>query len=190
METKNPLFDSRYKPLPTEAADLCIQASAPPRLQAHLTLVHDTATKLVEQLTATFPDPAFDQQAILFGAATHDIGKAIHPQELTQPGKNHEQAGRDLLTKMGVSADRARFAYTHANWNQPGTTPEDLIVALADNCWKGKRVDELETKLVDLLSQSTGNPPWACYAQLDEILESLARHADERLAWQQTFSAD
>jgi putative nucleotidyltransferase with HDIG domain len=190
MDTKNPLFDCCYKPLPTDAANLCAQTSAPPRLVAHLILVHDTAAKLVDQLIATFPDLAFDQQAVLFGAATHDIGKATHRQELTQPGKNHEQAGRELLTKMGSSADRARFAYTHGNWNQPGTTPEDLIVALADNCWKGKRVDELETKFSELLSRSTGNPPWACYAQLDEILESLAQGADERLARQQTFSAD
>lgn len=89
---------------------------------------------------------------------------------------------------MGISEDRARFAYTHGNWNTAQNVAiEDLLVALADNCWKGKRVDELETKTVDFLGSVSGKPTWDCYAVLDDILSSLAVDADARLEWQRQF---
>jgi hypothetical protein len=65
---------------------------------------------------------------------------------------------------------------------------EDLIVALADNCWKGKRVDELESLVVSQIALATGKEPWEVFSALDEIIGKLASKADARLAWQAQFS--
>jgi hypothetical protein len=137
-----------------------------------------------------FPGLKFDADSVFFGAATHDIGKAIYPEELTGPGKSHEEEGAVLLKKHGVSVERARFAYTHGNWkNDPSARIEDLLVALADNCWKGKRIPELEAEAVTSVSIMTGKESWEVFAALDNILTELASDADERLAWQAKFSA-
>ena len=184
----NPFSNSDYRPFPSEVAKLLERVSAPPRLVAHLILVHDVASKLADGIAQCFPSVAFDRHAVLFGAATHDIGKALDRSELTQPGKRHEERGVELLREMAIPDDRARFAYTHGNWSSGrDITLEDLLVALADNCWKGKRVDELESKTVELLSSASGEAAWTCYAELDEILGSLAADADSRLAWQAAF---
>lgn len=154
-------------------------------------LVHDVAAKLVERLSQAFPNASFDKDAVLFCAATHDIGKAIDTAELTQPGSSHEERGKELLLRMGVDESRARFAYTHGNWSAPDNIRlEDLIVALADKCWKGTRVDDLETRAVGFLSLASGKSEWDCFADLDEILTSLAADADTRLAWQRGFRAE
>lgn len=62
------------RPLPPEAEKLCRLLSAPPRLITHLTLVHDAACDLVVGVQQKFPTLAFDRVAVLFGAATHDLG--------------------------------------------------------------------------------------------------------------------
>lgn len=180
----------RYKPLPDDALKICQVVNAPPRLIAHLTLVHDVACKLVTYIQNAFPDIELDKGSVFFGAATHDMGKAVCPEELTGPGKSHEMQGADLMKKLGVSAQRARFAFSHGNWDgNPAIKIEDLLVALADNCWKGKRVSELETKVVDVIARTTGNDHWQVFAVLDDILQKLAADADHRLAWQAQFPA-
>lgn len=184
----DPLVNSYFRPLPSDVISLLSRVSASPRLIAHLILVHDVASRLVEEITHTFPDVPFDKDAVLYGAATHDLGKTIHVEELFQAGKAHEQRGFDLLQEMGVSAERARFAFTHGNWEAlENVGLEDLLVALADNCWKGKRPEQLESRTVDLLSAISGRPAWDCYSELDDILGSLAADADDRLAWQGEF---
>jgi putative nucleotidyltransferase with HDIG domain len=186
---ENPLSNPVYRRLPPEAVILLRQVSAPPRLVAHLIVVHDVASSLVERICEAFPRLALDREAVLFGASIHDLGKSIYRSELVEPGKEHEKRGVELLRGMGVSEDRARFAFTHGNWGTAeNITLEDLVVALADNCWKGKRVDELEARAVELLSSASGKPAWICFADLDEILEYLAQGADERLAWQGAYS--
>lgn len=187
----DPLANSDFRPLPSDVVTLLSRMSAPPRLFAHLILVHDVASSLVEQITHTFPNVPFDKDAVLYGAATHDFGKTVHVEELVQPGKVHEQHGLDLLQEMGVSAERARFAFTHGNWEAlENVGLEDLLVALADNCWKGKRPEQLESRTVDLLSSISGRPTWDCYSELDEILGALAADADKRLSWQGEFDTE
>lgn len=114
--------------LPPEVADLLVELVAPPRLAAHLRAVHDVAHQLVDLFAERHPALVFDRAAVLFGAATHDIGKVIHVAELSGPGSAHEEAGRELLIARGVGADRARFAGTHASWTAPGIGTEDLLV--------------------------------------------------------------
>ncbi len=45
----------RPRPLPAVAKDLCDKLQAPPRLVAHLTLVHDAAIEIVAELRLRFP---------------------------------------------------------------------------------------------------------------------------------------
>ncbi len=45
------------EPLPSEVADLLSQLDAPPRLAAHLTLVHDIACKLTARLVPVQAEP-------------------------------------------------------------------------------------------------------------------------------------
>ena len=155
---------------------------------AHLILVHDLAGKLVKEIARLWLDADFDWGRVLFGAATHDIGKAVYPEELVAPGHKHERKGTELLEEYGVPKSWARFAYTHANWkDEPTITLEDMLVALADNLWKGKRLAELEDRFVKTVCASTGKETWEVFAEFDQICESLASEADARLAWQAGF---
>ena len=177
-----------YKPLPRQAQELCREVGAPPRLVAHLILVHDCAYGIVTEMKKQFPDLQLDEDAILFGAATHDVGKAIHEEELSAPGRKHEAEGRDVLKKIGIPDNLARFAWTHANWqNDDGLPLEDLFVALADNCWKGRRVSELEGRVVQNIAGRVSREGWEVFAALDDILQQVASDADDRLAWQASF---
>ncbi|MEV5907149.1 HD domain-containing protein [Streptomyces sp. NPDC052127] len=176
--------DPALRPLPAEVAALLDEVGAPPRLVAHLRAVHDVAARLVEWAGRHCPALAVDREAVLFGAATHDIGKTLHPDELSGPGARHEAAGRELLLAHGVRPEAARFAGTHATWGTPGATVEDLLVSLADKVWKNKRVADLEDLVVAELSRAGGRPVWQEFLDLDEFLTALGEGADQRLAWQ------
>ncbi|MFD5425131.1 HD domain-containing protein [Streptomyces sp. NPDC127084] len=175
------------RPLPAQVADLLRALQAPPRLAAHLRAVHDVAHRLLDWTGRHCPGLAVDRDAVLFGAATHDIGKTLYPAELSGPGSAHEEAGRALLLSHGFSRDLARFAATHASWAAPGTPVEDLLVSTADKIWKGKRVPELEDLLVARVAEATGRERWAEFMALDELLTAIAAGADERLAFQSSF---
>ncbi|MFF7443948.1 HD domain-containing protein [Streptomyces sp. NPDC008122] len=179
--------DPPLHPLPRAAADLLRTLDAPPRLAAHLRAVHDVARQLVGWVEERCPDLAVDRGAVLFGAATHDIGKVVHPAELSGPGSLHEEAGRELLAAHGFAPELARFAATHATWTDPGATVEDLLVGTADKIWKNKRVPALEDLVVARLTEATGRPRWEEFLALDELLERLGAGADRRLAYQAAF---
>ena len=173
-------------PLPAEVQRLCIELKAPPRLLAHLILVHDVAVDLVEGLLEQFPKLDFDKQAVLFGAASHDLGKVLHPNELTGPGSQHEQDGPVLLEQHGIPLPLVRFARTHGAWSREEVPLEDLLVGLSDTVWKGQRIEELESQLVDRIAAETGTDKWQVFAALDAILDEIASKGDERLAWQRS----
>ncbi|MEU5537316.1 HD domain-containing protein [Streptomyces sp. NPDC020362] len=177
-------FDPPLRPLPERATELLARVDAPPRLVAHLRAVHDVAAQLVGWVQRHCPGLEFDARAVLFGAATHDIGKAVHPAELSGPGARHEEAGRELLLEHGVEAGLARFAGTHASWTASGTGVEDLLVSLADKAWKGKRVPELEDLVVARLAAADGRAVWEWFMELDETLTRIGEGADRRLAYQ------
>jgi hypothetical protein len=174
------LTESSLRPLPGTAAELLRALDAPPRLGAHLRVVHDVAWSLTDVLGRRRPDLEFDTTAVLFGAATHDIGKVLHVAELSAPGRRHEEAGRDLLLRYGVPAHLARFAGSHGSWDAPEATLDDLLVSLADKVWKAARVPDLEERV----GAHLGGPPWEAYLVLDDVLQELAAGADERLAFQ------
>ncbi|WP_416969014.1 HD domain-containing protein [Streptomyces sp. 4F14] len=158
------------------------ETTDPPLLPLPLRAVHDVAAQLLD--TVGEFGLAVDREAVLFGAATHDIGKAVHPAELSGPGSLHEEAGRELLLARRVPAGLARFAGTHAAWQSPEAGPEDLLVSLADKIWKNKRVTDLEDLVVAELSRACGRPVWEVFLRLDETLTRIGEAADSRLAWQ------
>ena len=179
----------KYKKLPTQVAKLLDSVEAPPRLVAHLILVHDVASTLVDELREHWPNLPLDKHAILMGAAIHDIGKVLHTEELSRPGSRHEEAGTQLLIDKGFPADYARFARTHGSWDvEPTPSLEDLIVALADKIWRGVREQELEAKLADCILVSSGEQRWETYTKLDDIITGITKDSDLRLAWQAAHS--
>ncbi|MDV9168825.1 HD domain-containing protein [Streptomyces sp. W16] len=179
--------DPPLLPLPDRVVVLLSELGSPPRLAAHLRAVHDVAHRLVDWAERHCPALSLDREAVLFGAATHDVGKTVHVSELSGPGAAHEEAGRTLLLGHGVDPELARFAATHASWAQPQVGLEDLLVSLADKVWKNKRVPELEDLVVARLTAATGRAAWEEFMALDEILTRIGDGADERLAFQSSF---
>jgi HD superfamily phosphodiesterase len=175
------------RPLPDDATSLLLELDAPPRLAAHLRAVHQAAWELTEGLTRTFPKLEFDRDAVLFGAAIHDIGKTIHIAELSGPGSLHEQAGYQLLLDRGIEERLARFARTHAAWTEPTNQIEDLLVSLADKVWKAKRVEDLEQLVLDRIVAAHGRAAWEAFQHLDDLLDQIAANADDRLAFQSSY---
>ncbi|CAM5335363.1 phosphohydrolase [Streptomyces avidinii] len=180
--------DPAPRSLPEQVSALLRALAAPPRLAAHLRLVHDVACELADWLAEFSPALTFDREAVLFGAATHDIGKTVHTDELSGPGSAHEPAGRELLLAHGFTAARSRFAATHADWSASGVSVEELLVSLADKVWKGKRVTGLEDLLIDhLVRAAPGTARWEAYLALDASLARIAEGADARLAFQAAY---
>lgn len=177
------------RPLPEAAVRVLEQFAPPPRLLAHLRLVHDVAVQLCDRLQADGLLPAIDRESVFFGAATHDIGKIEVPHELIGGGSEHERLGEPLLLAHGVSAEWARFARTHAQAHDPANHLEDVLVALSDTCWKGTRDALLEERLVQMLTDTTHRDRWEVWIAADSIIEQIAADADRRLMWQGLFPA-
>ncbi|MGW1178426.1 HD domain-containing protein [Kitasatospora sp. NPDC002543] len=169
-------------PLPADVAALLHALDAPPRLVAHLALVHEVAGEIAGFCARE--GLAFDREAVLYGAATHDIGKTVHPEELSAPGSLHEPAGQALLLAHGVPERLAGFARSHASWGGPGVTVESLLVSLADKAWKNKRVQDLEDLVVDRLAAAGGRERWEAFLALDDLLTRIGEDAPRRLALQ------
>ncbi|MFG2938605.1 HD domain-containing protein [Streptomyces sp. NPDC048282] len=175
------------RPLPAAVAELLRSLDAPPRLAAHLRAVHDVAVELTDWVGDRYPELGVDRDSVLFGSATHDVGKVLHPEELTGAGSAHEDAGRELLLSHGFPPSLARFAATHASWDDPLVTIEDLLVSTADKVWKDKRVPSLEDRLVKALAAATQREPWEEFLALDDVLARLGAGAGPRLAFQSAF---
>jgi putative nucleotidyltransferase with HDIG domain len=177
--------DPVLRPLPAGARSLLEDLSAPPRLAAHLRAVHDVAWQLADWVERHHPAAEFDRVAVLFGAATHDIGKTAHTTELSGPGNDHEPAGYEILLSYGVDPRLARFARDHASWLAGDL--EDLLVSLADKVWKGKRVEDLERLVTDHLAAVSDQEPWQVFMDLDDELSRISATADRRLAFQAAY---
>jgi hypothetical protein len=178
--------DVGLRPLPPAAESLLADLDAPPRLVAHLRAVHDVACRLVHWVSAHHPSLDLDHEAVLFGAATHDVGKVLHPEELSAPGSAHEAAGHELLRARGIDERLARFARTHGSWTAESSL-EELLVSLADKVWKAKRVADLEQLVTAHLATAAGHEPWEVFMALDDELDRIAAGADARLAFQSSY---
>jgi len=189
--TKSDRSELSLVPLPTDVLDLLSSGQARPRLVAHLTLVHDAGVRIAQQLARAWPALPVDRKVMTFGMAIHDIGKVLHPEELSAPGRRHEADGEAWLIERGVPAEHARFARTHGAWEAVAELGlEDLVVILADTCWKGQRARTVEDAVVARIASVTGAPVWQVFMKLDEIVAQVASDADARLAWQGRFPID
>jgi putative nucleotidyltransferase with HDIG domain len=162
-----------------DAYDFLRRSGAPARLLQHARLVEEVAEELVRALTGL--GIRIDRRTVLLGAVLHDCGKIGHPEELRNPGSRHEEAGRDLLLTAGYPERLAEMCVTHAQWRLSQCSVEDLVVALADKLWKGKREDELEALLIERVAAALGREQWEVFHELDTSFEALASRGHERL---------
>ena len=141
---------------------------------------HELVVEAAIALTTGLRGVPIDRGAVLIGAALHDAGKIVHPEEQAAPGHRHEEAGRQLLVERGVPAELARFCVTHAAWQ--GGALEDLLVALADKLWKGVRDEALEAAVVERVAELAGSETWSAFERIDALCEEVTEGADDRLA--------
>ena len=155
------------------------EIGAPERLIRHGDLVAEAAEEILEVVTSLV---AVDAQLVRLGARLHDAGKALHPHELDRSGRVHEDDGGALLLRHGVDPRVARMCRTHARWREtPDVTLEDLLVALADSLWKGRRDDELEQRVVDVVAARARVGRWDVFTRLDDAFERIAAGGQDRL---------
>lgn len=166
---------------PAEACSLLASLGASPWLVRHHELVVEAAELLTRRLSRELKVP-FEREVVLLGAALHDAGKVLHPSEMHKPGHQHEPAGQALLLSRGVPERLARICVTHASWQREDLTLEELLVALADKLWKGRREPELEARVMKRVAQLTGRTEWQVFDPLDAICEAVAEDGDERLS--------
>ncbi|MGX1778141.1 phosphohydrolase [Nocardia brasiliensis] len=173
--------------LPVDIAALLVEAGAPPRLGATLRLVYDVACQLIDWLQLYYRSAPIDAAAVMFGAATYDIGKVAHPEELSAPGSAHEDAGYRLLLAHGIGADLARFCLTHARWEESYCELDDLLVSLAAKICTAERVPELEQLVVRHLAAACDTEPWVVFLDLNDELTRIALDAGHRRAFQARY---
>jgi len=170
--------------LPKEILQILESHQAPERLKRHLELVHDVACMLVDKITLQWPGLQFDHVAVLFGAATHDIGKLKCTSEIYEKGDEHEELGYLLLKELGYTENLARFARNHGNWDNPDRDLEELLVSVSDVIWSGIRINKLEEMLVKRIAERLKTDFWEIYPGLDAMLSDLATGADKRSMYQ------
>jgi len=163
----------------TEAFDLLKSMGAPGRLILHAQLVSEAADQLLIEFSAIGIE--LDEVVVKLGAVLHDTGKISHPNELTEPGSEHERAGQAILLACGVQAQIARVCVTHASWNAPDASLEERIIALADKLWKGKREPELELSIIDTVAGLLACSRWDVFERLDTAFEEIAADGLKRL---------
>lgn len=177
-----------FQRLPSEIVDLLTKYAAPPRLVAHLTVVYNVASTLIQRVDTRWPQLDYDREGVLIGAATHDVGKSIYLNELTGPGTQHEEIGPQLLQESGFPEAYTRFARTHAQWKREALIQlEDVLVAFADTIWKGKRDESLEQEIARQIAKRCQEETWEVYIKLDDIACELAQDAHDRILWQRLF---
>lgn len=163
----------------TEAYQLLYSLGAPDKLITHVKLVGEAAEYLITKLEAIQFD--FNSQLVRLAVAFHDTGKIAYPNELDGPGALHEPAGQKMLLEAGVQAEIARCCMSYARYNQMVCSLEELLVALCDKLWKGKRVNELELQVIDRIAKRLGRSRWELFTELDGFFEQIAAAGSERL---------
>jgi HD domain len=153
---------------------------ASPRLMQHVKLVGEAAEMLISQFQKL--GISFDSDWIRAGVAFHDVGKILHPSELIEKGNEHEAAGEMLLLSQGVDPKIARCCRSHGQWQKIECDFEELVVALADNLWKGKRNTELENKVTTKVAAMCHQDYWNLFVNLDGGFEEVAAGGDLRLS--------
>lgn len=155
------------------------ELGATERLLMHVQFVGEAADRLMRAYKEFGIE--FDARLVELGAALHDAGKIVHPDELTGPGSLHEVAGEKLLLLHGVPPEIARCCSAHGAWQGPDVSLEQRTVALADRLWKGSRAAKLELAVIDDIALRLGAARWDVFLKLDSLFEIIAAGGADRL---------
>lgn len=151
---------------------------APKQLIKHLYLVSSVAKEISDYMSSM--EVRHNQSLVICGAGLHDVGKVIHQEELKQHGSLHEQKGREILLEQNVNPEIAQCCVAHGKWEETNKI-EELLVALSDNLWKGKRNNNLELKIIDLVAKQKEQDRWDIFSDMDLFFESIADKGSQRL---------
>ena len=162
-----------------DAYELLDELKAPAHLKLHVRLVGEAADLLIQKCNEL--NILIDENLIRIGVAIHDIGKIVHVNEMTGVGSEHEPEGEKILLSKGIDPKIARCCLSHAQWKNMECSLEELLIALSDKLWKGKRVQELELQVIDRVSELLGKGRWAVFEELDTQFEHIASGGHERL---------
>lgn len=152
---------------------------APSQLIVHVKLVGEAAELLISKLNEL--QVQFNENFVRLGVALHDSGKIIHPKELFAKGSNHETDGEKFLIAKGVDSKLARCCRSHAQWYVMECSFEELLIALADILWKGKRNAQLEAMMIARLARKCNKEYWELFLEMDSCFEIIASEGDSRL---------
>ena len=86
------------------------------------------------------------------------------------------------MLSHGVPARVARVCVSHGAWDSDGLAIEELMVALADKLWKGRRVEALEKRFIDRAVAVSGLDRWSLWVKLDSVFEQIADGGFDRLS--------
>ncbi len=162
-----------------DALKLLDVLGAPEHLKTHAHLVGEAADLIIKKCDDMgFP---IDGGFVRIGVVIHDVGKIVHTNEMTGSGSKHEPGGQKMLLQQGVDPAIARCCLSHARWASMDCSIEELLIALADKLWKGKRAEELELKIIDQFALMIGKQRWDIFAELDSHFEEVAAGGHERL---------
>jgi hypothetical protein len=86
-----------------------------------------------------------------------------------------------MLLCLGVDPKIANCCLSHGNYKNMECSIEELLIALSDKLWKGKRDNLLELRLIDTIAEILGKTRWDIYIEMDKIFESIANNGLNRL---------
>lgn len=162
-----------------EAYALLSALGASPTLILHVKLVGEATDQLIKKFNEL--QIQFDEQWVRLGVALHDSGKILYPEELRSPGIHHEENGEALLLRHSLDPKIARCCRSHGQWQSMDCSLEELLVALADTLWKGKRKPDLEELVIRKIVDPCDPDYWTIFLELDACFEAIAADGDSRL---------
>lgn len=163
-----------------EALDLLNRLGAPNKLIRHLELVGEAGDELLSMLDEMRVQ--YDKLFVQIGIALHDAGKILHPEELHASGNMHEEAGEKLLLEHGVEEKLAQCCRSHSQYDNLNVSFEELLIALSDKLWKGKRESDLELRVIDETATRLDTDRWTLFGAMDTRFEDIAAKGDRRLS--------
>ena len=162
-----------------EAYQLLNKLGASSGLILHVQLVGEAAELLIHKLDELLIE--FDRKFVRIGVVFHDAGKILHPTELVAKGNRHEADGESLLIANGINPNLARCCRSHGQWQAIECSLEELLVALSDTLWKGKRDKELEELVIQRLAMRSTKEYWDLFIEMDYCFEQIAADGHSRL---------